>query len=692
MTGLKESQLLPIKELLNNGLSFFIPDYQRGYRWTVTQVEDLLNDVLEFHKRKYGIEDYEKYILQPIVVDTNKEPISVIDGQQRLTTIFLILNYLRISGLYKITYQSRPKSNEYLQKNISESLSEKNDNIDYFYMYGVKAAIEDWFEKNVSGSSFRKRYIETLLNKVHVVWEPIDPKENHIDVFTRINGGRIPLTDSELIKALFLDKSKYLDDEVLAEAHQLEIASCWERIENTLQNDEFWLFICNKSYFDGVEDGSTRIDYFLNIITDNNSLELDSASYQAFDKNVEEGREGKYYRDEHKIFRYFEKKFENVKDSRSLMACWNKIKEIYQILTEWYHDCKLFHYIGYLILVNEEKAINEIGELLNQYQKKEKTAFVDYVHKRISELIANKKWLFDDNKEFNWNYEYEETTNDNGDIKKQKNKRECVDILLLHNIETIVRQNDYLVRDKRYHLPNFTRFELHLYKKNSWEVEHIRPNAGDKFDTINDKQLYIKTALPYLKNYSEYRRIMNDANIVDKKFELEKKVNSLYASIYEYLKKNPDKKINKSDDNEFNVIRDAIDKEIEEGFSQLGDEEKNKIWNYTLLDKIDNTEYGNKIYPVKRLFLSYKEQGVKIKVNDLAEYMLGVVSMDDLRTNGKTEPAISFIPPITKNVFAKTFTECPRNMTSWTLEDAKAYLANMKCILHDFIKEAETIV
>ena len=80
-----------IGELLDD--KFFIPSYQRGYRWTKRQVEDLLNDVWDFIT-KPGKKENEWYCLQPIVVKKTNSHYEVLDGQQRLTTIFLILKHL----------------------------------------------------------------------------------------------------------------------------------------------------------------------------------------------------------------------------------------------------------------------------------------------------------------------------------------------------------------------------------------------------------------------------------------------------------------------------------------------------------------------------------------------------------------------------------------------------------------------
>ena len=90
---------VPIAELLDErflkGRTFHIPDYQRGYRWTSQQVEELLQDLLVFAIGEKNTDAY--YCLQPIVVrnDVANNRLEVIDGQQRLTTLKIILHYLK---------------------------------------------------------------------------------------------------------------------------------------------------------------------------------------------------------------------------------------------------------------------------------------------------------------------------------------------------------------------------------------------------------------------------------------------------------------------------------------------------------------------------------------------------------------------------------------------------------------------
>ena len=88
-------------------------------------------------------------------------------------------------------------------------------------------------------------------------------------MFTRLNIGKISLTNAELIKALFLNRSNFnMGDDGYIQLRQREIASEWDNIEYALQDDEFWLFLHNlkeKGY-----DRPTRIDFIFDLICKQN--------------------------------------------------------------------------------------------------------------------------------------------------------------------------------------------------------------------------------------------------------------------------------------------------------------------------------------------------------------------------------------------------------------------------------------
>ena len=81
----QSNQLQSIKELQN--YKFLIPSYQRGYRWKDREITALLEDIWDFAN---ATQEGNFYCLQPIVIKQNGKKYNVIDGQQRLTTIFLI--------------------------------------------------------------------------------------------------------------------------------------------------------------------------------------------------------------------------------------------------------------------------------------------------------------------------------------------------------------------------------------------------------------------------------------------------------------------------------------------------------------------------------------------------------------------------------------------------------------------------
>mgnify|MGYP002711228094 CR=1 FL=1 len=117
MTGVQTCALpISIPDLLNK--KYYIPEYQRGYRWEETQVLDLLQDLYAFF---IGDTKGQFYCLQPIVVKekqmNNELWYEVIDGQQRLTTIRIIMQiydqlnsnmFTTISHKYTIMYATRP--------------------------------------------------------------------------------------------------------------------------------------------------------------------------------------------------------------------------------------------------------------------------------------------------------------------------------------------------------------------------------------------------------------------------------------------------------------------------------------------------------------------------------------------------------------------------------------------------------
>ncbi len=423
-----------ISEILD--CKFFIPSYQRGYRWTTRQVEDLLNDIWGFIT-KPGKDDNEWYCLQPVVVkkiNSTSKTYEVLDGQQRLTTIFLILKHLEHfieseRKCFEIEYKTRNteliNSKEFLENIDSKEEIESKTNIDYFHIFQAYENVKDWFQEKAEQG---ERFITPFLERTKVIWYEVDAEKDAIEIFTRINMGKIPLTNAELIKALFLNSSNFKQensvDEEKIRLKQLEIASEWDRIEYALQNEELWYFINNVK-----NELPTRIEYIFNIMKDIEGV--------------------KYGNDPYSTFRFFSEKFKS-KSKDEIDKNWKEIKIIFQTIEEWFYDRELYHKIGYLITTGEK-----ITKLLKKAKNKEKSEFWEWLNSSISEKVKC----------------------DNLEKLKYGNWR-IKNILLLHNIYTMLSNKNAT-----------SRFPFYRFKKEEWDIEHIHAIATEvKVKQNNQKE------------------------------------------------------------------------------------------------------------------------------------------------------------------------------------------------------------
>lgn len=400
--------LKSINEIRGNKL-FYIPSYQRGYRWDPQQVLNLLEDVYEFIQNR----ESEFYCLQPLVVRKNDQNhgfdvcYEVVDGQQRLTTIFLILKYLNKPS-YNINYESRKDSQEYLN-NIHLNTDEKN--IDFHFFKQAFKTIQEWFEvKHKNNFTLPDEFHIALGKDVKVIWYELDEKAHVRDIFTRLNVGKIPLTNAELIKALFLSFANIKGDDELSRLKQLEIATEWDLMEKKLQNDAFWYFVGSKKKY------INRIELLFDLVA----------------KNTKRTHHDKFH-----TFYYFQSEYANANQKLSLL--WNQVKLYLFMLEEWYKDRMLYHHIGFLMTQNMD-----ITDIIELYQDKEifsKSVFRESVKKKVRQMVAHIKL---------------------DELHYYENPKEVHTILLLFNVvETLSQRNSE------------TRFPFDSYVKNKWSIEHI---------------------------------------------------------------------------------------------------------------------------------------------------------------------------------------------------------------------------
>lgn len=311
---------------------FYVPSYQRGYRWSQVEVRRLLEDIWESRDKPY--------YLQPVVVKRHGEEWELVDGQQRLTTLFMIFQYMKNEGLqssgagYSMRYETRADSADYL-KDVHPSRSQAN--IDFFHISESYRCITDWFEAHGDRRQYMaNKFYAALFENVRVIWFEASADVDGPTLFTRLNVGRIPLTDAELVKALLLSRSR---GSASATDRALEIAAQWDAIERDLRSPELWAFITGKA-----SEDPTHISLLLDTIAG--------------------GPTGR----DRPLFHTFESLRERI--SLTPQELWDEVVDLHSLLLGWHQNRDLFHKIGFLIAEG-----TSFGDLIRVSRGKPKSQF-----------------------------------------------------------------------------------------------------------------------------------------------------------------------------------------------------------------------------------------------------------------------------------------------------------------------------
>lgn len=662
-----------LDKLFKEKYHFFIPDYQRGYKWTRMEVIKLLKDIWEFYLNN-SKDDTNFYCLQPVVVKPMEGKYYVIDGQQRLTTLLIIqqaitdytfkkqwpkMEYkyedtaLSAEDYYSIEYETRANSDVWLKTRNNKEEMQKNS--DYYHIFGAYHAALDflkWIDSDtkddytLDGLPCPKSYKEIkaytelekcIRKKCNVIWYELDTENaNDHEIFDRLNTGKIPLTNAELIKAMFLQEGNYPtlsgDEKIKSEDYRTNIARQWDDIERKLQDPFFWDFIYDEKHVGITYD--TRIEYLFDLLA-NKEKEKSDRFYFTFD--------------------YYDSLFRSYKDKGDVIDFvneeWKRLRSLIQTLQDWYDNKTYYHYIGYLISqghsVNELKNIQfPTDEEGNPLPVPKKAEFVA----KLVELIRRQTSKYK-----------------HADLKKSK--KGLTPVLLLFNVLNVLDNSE-----------DSDRFPFHYYKHTIWNEEHVAP--ATPFDPNRPDRCFQFAAqmLEYYTDISFYEKLegLNIENNKKPKNKRKKKnalVNEAVDIVKEKYKEYIDNVTEKDDEYIKNEDNADICKELLEIFKakgenqeelarnvfskivkQLGidantlnddEEQRDYIWNQVLLDEGTNKSYGNAIFPYKRM-----------------------------RIIKNTTKGI-FVPIGTYNVFVKAYSHRMTNMLEWDDKDALRYLAEI---------------
>lgn len=402
---------LELKSVGDLSGTFFVPAYQRGYRWGEDEVVKLLNDIWD---NKAPV-----YCLQPVVVKARTEgpgDWELVDGQQRLTTLYLVFRYMKIAGLknpdppYSLEYQTRRASADYLRDPRDTEAAKSN--IDFFHMQKAYSCIVKWFDQpslTPTQKQFRAdEFYGMLCRRVKIIWYEAPGEVESTAMFARLNVGRIPLTDAELLKALLLGANT-------ADAlRREEVAAQWDAIEHALHDEDFWAFVTNAK----ADQYPARIELLFALLAHVDPLAR-RVRYQTFDELQRQ-----------------------VEANRS--AFWAEVLALFAQLREWYEDRGLYHKVGFLIAEGES-----LRALLDEARDKPRSALRSSLDTRIQKRLAL-------------------TEDDLLDLRYDADRKRCERVLTLANVEAVRALSE-----------STERYPFRAHKRARWSLEHIHAQHAE---------------------------------------------------------------------------------------------------------------------------------------------------------------------------------------------------------------------
>lgn len=419
--AMKDAQieLKTLARLQQDGVRFTIAGYQRGFRWTRGEVRDLLDDVREF-SLAYPAESGAFYCLQPLVVTPASDGSRiVIDGQQRLTTLYLF--YCCCSWMlppsarynllpFSLRYPGRPRLQECLELLSEEEytcvgrfaaeIAEFDDDIDCHYVLEAYRCIGDWLHELLKSPSARAglgSLKNTFDTRVRLIWYEL-PKLSAADqaaLFSMLNTGKIALTDAELIRALLLQQESgqagsAADPSDAADLQQ-SIVSGWDDMEEALRDDRFWKFLSGGRGVNRAVSSPTRLDFLLRVL----ALLVNRGVLSEADRNNPEGPPLAVQEEanrEHFSFFVFSAWLKLLRQQAAdgsgggngILQVWGSICALYRLFRGWYEDLPRYHRIGFLTAASLRPAAELMAEL---------TAFAREAHPASSEDCFGGKLL-----------------------------------------------------------------------------------------------------------------------------------------------------------------------------------------------------------------------------------------------------------------------------------------------------------
>jgi len=468
---MNENSFRTIKEYFEQTKEFIIPNYQRGFKWGVPHgatnecsISILMDDLINAFKNNMP-----EYFLQGVTVtedgEDKKKKVILVDGQQRTTTLYLLLSYLNhkledqeIKNLInnKLDYKIRQVSNDFLNNKLKdfigkpEKLESTEDIQDIYYFKKAISTINSKLEEiDLKGFS------NYLLNNVKIIYIKI-PSERAVKSFRMLNGLKAVMTDVDLIKAKLLSKASR--EGTIDEKQDLE----WEI--NSLRSRyarewDKWLYWWGRNDVQSLfkNDKNNPLKLFLDVFYLKEKSEKDKIKYESIPKGQNK-----------QFFKAFEGEFLNGKTTAK--NTFLNLRKLQKKFEDYYNDYETYNALG--LIFNAGKCDDKIDFLvaINSIEEKENINLWDYAKWSVAG-VAFEEYKNEDEKENKASEVYEKLS---GKYVYFEAKEEANKQLLRMNVEL----DNKLER----------KFNFKIYNNKS--LEHIHAKSGaDKLNFENKEEL-----------------------------------------------------------------------------------------------------------------------------------------------------------------------------------------------------------
>lgn len=493
---MKDKLLYTTKELFDSylcGRKYAIPPYQRGYKWEPKDIERLLKDIHDFIPNE-ELDLF--YCLQNItLVEANDgTTFNVVDGQQRLTTLTVILSYFGEFSLIKekLSYNVRKETEEFLSEFIFKQSNLRNikswddfralnaengkdyDYQDIYYLFAAYKTVCQWFEEHPLSIDSMKDKILNHLKLIVNLPKNIEEQE----LFENLNGKRVPLDGADLIRALIITRVAKTEVGELDDTTKQNVLINERRIKIGMMLDSinhWWSEENKKEYFRQFTKETK--------ITDTSSANFDDKTYPI---------NGLYklysliYNSGRISMDFFEKKSTEA-------GFLQELQMLQRTIENWYNDKTLYHLILFTGLYasheNKDKGWSALSfsDIYKLWKENHRKDFISHLKERIAanenfDKLLNQAKISDEENEKN---AFQEDC--------FGNKPAFVMVSTLIDIINIISSN------------SSTKLPARYFKAYKEDLEHIFPQTPIA-DKIKDKVKQTQILLQYLEIINQYAK------------------------------------------------------------------------------------------------------------------------------------------------------------------------------------------